>query len=99
VWSDYIQTVDMNCDGYSAGTYNYTLLAIDETGNYGKWTTLVIVLANGTTTTPTTTSTTSTTPYTGPDLLIYLSWGITMGSLVVIVVFSMLIYRARKMGQ
>ena len=50
-------------------------------------------------TTPTTTSTTSATPYTESEVLIYLSWGITIGSLVVIAIFSIMIYKARRMGQ
>jgi len=81
----------VNLDGLAQGTFLFTIVVYDQSGNFAMDTVVVRVLEPSTTTTTTTTTTTEL-----GDIMTIISFIITIGSFVVIVVFVILIMRARK---
>ncbi|TFG04577.1 hypothetical protein EU538_12150 [Candidatus Thorarchaeota archaeon] len=100
-------SIQINVDGLSVGVYNYTLMVIDIAGNFACDSVFVFVnsaTSTTTTTTTTTNTTTTTTSTTGPSTtpppsdgfpMDMLSLMITLGSILVIVIFVILIVRSR----
>lgn len=83
-WTENPEELIFNIDGLEVGTYNYTLVIFDESGNSASDTVMVTVE-------PDTTG--------GPDLgdiMLIFQFIIVVGSGVVIIVFIILIIRARR---
>jgi hypothetical protein len=80
----------VNLDGLTQGTFLFTIVVYDQSGNSALDTVVVRVLETSTTTTTTTTT------IEPGDIMTVILFIITIGSFVVIVVFVILIMRARK---
>jgi hypothetical protein len=87
--------ISINLDGLDIGIYNYTLNLIDSDGHNSTDTVTVIVTSEDEISTPPSTTNTTTTGIIG-DIGSILSMTITLGSAVVILVFSRMICQARK---
>ncbi|MDF1539420.1 MAG: ABC transporter substrate-binding protein [Candidatus Thorarchaeota archaeon] len=100
-WTD-SNPITLNVDGLTAGLYNFTIVLFDSSVNVAFDTVEVLVTDGSSTpsdttpTTPTTPTTTNTDPFLGGDILTILSFSITIGSMVVIVVIVVLIFRAKQ---
>jgi ABC-type transport system substrate-binding protein len=81
----------VNLDGLTHGTFLFTIVVYDQSGNFAMDAVVVRVLETSTTTT-----TTTTTAFELGDIMTIISFIVTIGSFVVIVVLVILIIRARK---
>lgn len=87
--------ISINLDDLDIGIYNYTLNLIDSDGHNSTDTVTVIVTSEDEISTPPSTTNTTTTGTIG-DIGSILLMTITLGSAVVILVFSRMIYQARN---
>ena len=87
--------ISISLDDLDIGIYNYTLNLIDSDGHNSTDTVIVIVTSEDEISTSTSTTNTTTTGIIG-DIGSIFSITITLGSAVVIVVFSRMIYQSRK---
>ena len=97
-WSSSSETISISVDGHSEGSYNYTIIVFDESGNTASDTVMVIVMASTTTVTSTETSTvtTTTTSITGtgesnPMILTT----VVIGALAVVVILVIVFIKKR----
>ena len=91
LWNSSSEMVSVSVDGLTQGTFLFTIVVFDQSGNFAMDTVIVEVLEA-----PTTSSTTTTTTTEPVDIMTVIYIIITIGSIVVIVVFVILIMRARK---
>jgi ABC-type transport system substrate-binding protein len=91
LWNSSSEMISVSVDGLTQGTFLFTIVVFDQTGNSATDTVVVMVLEPSTTTT-----TTSTTTIEPGDIMTIISVIVTIGSIVVIIIFGILIMRARK---
>ncbi len=85
LWNSSSEMISVSVDRLTQGTFLFTIMVFDESGNFATDTVVVIVLEPSTTTTIE--------PW---DIMTIISFIVTIGSIVVIVIFVILIMRARK---
>lgn len=99
------ESLVVDLSGLTEGTFVFTMIVYDEAGNFAMDTVIVIVQSPTTTTTDTTTNTTLTdtsTTDTGTtttdlgEIMMMVSFMITIGSFVVIIVIVILMIRAKR---
>ena len=102
LWNTSTEVISISVDGLETGVYNYTLIVQDCVGNNVSDEVLIVVITMITTTTTITTSTsittTTITTTTSPfDATFgFVTMIITIGSLVVIIIFSIQIMRSKR---
>jgi hypothetical protein len=84
-------SLDVSLDGLSEGTFLFTIVVFDQSGNFAMDTVIVEVLEA-----PTTSSTTTTTTTEPVDIMTVVYLIIAIGTIAVIVVIVILFMRARK---
>ena len=89
-WNSSLDSIEINVDGLAVGVYNYTIVVSDTSGNRNSDSVIVVVLPA---------ATVPTEPESPFDIIDILSFTITIGSLVVIVVIVTVACRARRVGQ
>ncbi|MFW9926830.1 MAG: NosD domain-containing protein [Candidatus Thorarchaeota archaeon] len=86
--------ISINVDGLSVGEYNFTLVVIDDADQTASDTVMVTVNPAVIVITTTTTTTTNTTDDAG--LIQYITIGISIGSVVVILIVAVLSFKSRR---